>query len=443
MPLGITTSPPSKQLNLDFLKFWAGQTISNLGNSVTLFALPLLMYKLTGSAFNLGLMSAAQFVPYLLFGLVLGAWVDRVDRRRLMILTDIGRAALIATIPILAEAGKLHTWWIYVVGFLSSTLTICFDASQFAAIPSLVETDDLVTANGRIQASFSAASIVGPIIGGALISVIPIESVLYIDATSFLISSLSISLIQRSFNATREDGETRASLREDVVEGLRYVLSHPVLRNISIMMALINFVGASIYAQLVLFASDRLDATDAQIGWLYAADAIGVVCFSLAAGSFRKRWSFSRVALGALMIGGIATAIFSQLTNYWIALMMLAISSGVGIMFNINTGSLRQAIVPNHLLGRVISIASVLAWSAIPLGSLLGGIAIEKTDNVALVYFAIGALQFLIALAFSRTALGHAEDFLPAEAVAASNDVELTGIDQSRASQTSRSQVTP
>jgi MFS family permease len=436
-------APESERLSLDFWKFWAGQTISNLGNSVTLFALPLLIFKLTGSAFNLGLMSAAQFVPYLLFGLVLGAWVDRVDRKRLMIRADIGRAALIATIPLMAEIGELRTWWIYAVGFLSSTLTICFDGAQFAAIPSLVETDDLVTANGRIQASFSAASVVGPIIGGVLISVIPVETVLYIDAASFLISAGSISLIRRSFNMSNKEDHPATRLRDDIVEGLRYVLGHPVLRNISIMMALINFVGASIYAQLVLFASDQLGATDAQIGWLFAADAIGVVFFSLAAGMLRKRWSFSRVALGSLMLGGITIAIFSQLTNYWLAVPVFSIGAGLGIMFNINTGSLRQAIVPNHMLGRVISIASVMAWSAIPLGSLLGGIAIDRTGNVALVYFVIGVLQLGIALVFSRTALGHAEDFLPLEPMAASSDYVMSESDELRTSQTSRSQVTP
>lgn len=443
MARSTATTEARQRLSLDFWKFWAGQTISNLGNSVTLFALPLLMYELTGSAFNLGLMSAAEFLPYLLFGLVLGAWVDRVDRRRLMIAADICRAALIASIPVMAQIGELRTWWVYLVGFLSSTLTICFDGAQFAAIPSLVQTDDLVTANGRIQASFSAASIVGPIIGGALFSIVPIESVLYIDSASFLVSAGSIALIRRSFNTARQEDEIRTSLRADVVEGLRYVIGHPVLRNISAMMGLINFVGASVYAQLVLFANERLDASDAQIGWLFAANAVGVVVFSLAAGTLRKRWSFSRVALGALMCGGIATAIFSQLTSYWLAMPVFAIAAGLGILFNINTGSLRQAIVPNHLLGRVISVASVLAWSAIPLGSLLGGIAIEKTDDVALVYLVIGVLQFGIALAFSRTALGHAEDFLPSEPVAASQDFTATDVDQSRTSQTNRSQVTP
>jgi MFS family permease len=379
--------------NLDFRKFWAGQTISNLGTSVTLFALPLLIYKLTGSALNLGLMSAAEFTPFLLFGLILGAWVDRVDRRRLMILADIGRGALIATIPILAELGQLPTWWIYVVGFLISTLTICFDSSQFAAIPSLVETDDLVAANGRIQASYAAASVAGPILGGAIIGAVGLEEVFYVDAASFLVSAASLTLIRRRFNSPREESEEATRVREDIVEGLRYVLHHPVLRNISIMMALINFVGASVFAQLVLFADERLDADERQVGWLYAASAVGIVICSLLAGPLRARWSFSRVSLSALAASGGLIVVFAMMTNYWLAMPVIALESGLGTLFNINTGSLRQAIVPNHMLGRVISVSSVLAWSAIPLGGLLGAFAIERTGDVALVFAVIGLLQ--------------------------------------------------
>src|SRR5438132_6905957 len=112
--------------NGNFWKYWTGQTISNLGSSITLFALPLLVYKLTGSALNLGLSMAMNMLPYLLFGLLLGAWTDRVDRKRMMIFTDIGRAAIIATIPLMALMGSLSVWWIYAVGFLHTTLTICF-----------------------------------------------------------------------------------------------------------------------------------------------------------------------------------------------------------------------------------------------------------------------------------------------------------------------------
>src|SRR5437660_438151 len=157
-----TEKLPPARLSSDFWKYWTGQTISNLGSSITLFALPLLVYKLTGSAINLGLSAAANTLPYLLFGLVLGAWTDRVNRKRMMIFTDIARALIIALIPVLARLGTLNVWWIYAVGFVHSTLTICFESGQFAAIPNLVNQDDLVTANGRIQASYSGASILGP-----------------------------------------------------------------------------------------------------------------------------------------------------------------------------------------------------------------------------------------------------------------------------------------
>ena len=411
------------KFNSDFWKYWTGQTLSNLGSSITVFALPLLVYKLTGSALDLGIATAATFLPYLLFGLILGAWTDRVDRKLMMIGTDIARALVVASIPLLAALGLLTIWWIYVVAFVHATLRICFDAGEFAAIPSLVNRDDLVTANGRIQASYSAASIVGPLLAGVLVIRVPLPVLMLIDGFSFLLSAFSLALIRISFNS----GEKRAptSIRTDVVEGLRYVLSHPVLRNISIMMALVNFVGSTTYAQLILFAKVRLQASDVQASLLYSAGSLGVVILSLAAGQLRRRWSFSTVALGALMLEGALTAVFAFMHWYWVAIALWTLIGGLGILFNINTGSLRQAIVPNHMLGRVISIASVLAWSAIPLGSLLGGFAIAWTQNVALVYAVIGVLTFLIPFAFSFTALGHAERYIPAEKAAEKEVVNL------------------
>ncbi|HEX6800780.1 MAG TPA: MFS transporter, partial [Ktedonobacterales bacterium] len=224
--------------------------------------------------------------------------------------------------------------------------------------------------------------------------------------------ALSLAAIRTSFNAADEPGERKHILR-DVVEGLRYVLRHPVLRNISAMMAMVNFVATTTGTQLVLFAKTRLGASNAQVAWLYAAGSIGVVVLSLLAGPLRKRWSFSQVALGALMLSGILTVAFALQRNYWVALPLWGLEGGLGILFNINTGSLRQAIVPNEMLGRVISIAGVLAWSAIPLGALLGAAAIERTGNVTLVFAAIGGLVILIPLVFSFTALGHAERYIP------------------------------
>jgi len=414
-----------RRVPADFAKFWAGQTISNLGSSVTLFALPLLVFKLTGSPLNLGATSATSFLPYLLFGLVIGAWVDRVDRKRLMIATDLARAVLIAVIPLLADAGLLRVGWIYVVAFLQSTLTIAFDAAEFAAVPSLVESkDDLVTANGRIQASYSAAQVTGPLLAGLLIATISVQQLFWLDSLSFLLSAGSLVMVRRRFNAERPaadaeagagDGRERRAIFRDVADGLRYVLGHPVLRSISAMMAIINLVSSTMYAQIVLFAKERLAATDTEVGLLYSAGSIGVVALSLAAGRLRRRWSFSKVALGALVLDGLMGVALSFTRSYWVALPLWAAANGLGILFNINTGSLRQQIVPNEMLGRVISVAGVLAWSAIPLGTLLGGFAVERTDNVALVYGVIGGLVAMVALAFSFSPVGHAERYLPAE----------------------------
>ena len=232
-----------------------------------------------------------------------------------------------------------------------------------------------------------------------------------IDAISFLVSSLSIALVRIDFNAKK--GEQKTSIRSDVVEGLRYVLSHPVLRNISIMMALVNFVANASNNQIVLFAKVRLSASDVQVSLLFSAASLGVVIMGLLAGPLRKRWSFSTVALGALMLEGLLGVVFSLMRWYWVAAFIWMLAGGLGILFNINTGSLRQAIVPNQMLSRVLSIAGVLAWSAIPAGALVGGWVISATGNVALVYGVIGIITICIAVFFRLfTALADAQRYV-------------------------------
>jgi MFS family permease len=401
-------------VNRDFWRFWTAQTVSNLGSSFSQFAFPLLVYRLTGSAVDLGIATAATFLPYLVFGLPLGAWMDRVDRKRAMIALEWINAAVILSVPLVAEFGHLTVWVIYAVTFIQSTIFIAFSAGEFAAIPSLVATDDLVTANGRIQASYSAAQVAGPLLAGALILWLPLTWVLAFDSASFVFSALLLATIHRSFNVVSEEPKEPTTILHDVREGLRYVLSHPVLRNISLMMALINFVGATTWSQLVLFADERLDTTTGwKIGALYAAGSGGVVVTGLLAGRLRRRFSFTALAMTSLMLMGLATIVFAGMRWYWVALPIWAAQSGLGILFNINTGSLRQAIVPNQLLSRVLSIAGVLAWSAIPAGALVGGWVVSATDNVALVYGVIGLITIGIA-AFFRffTALGDAQRYV-------------------------------
>jgi MFS family permease len=413
------------KLSADFWKFWSGQVISVLGTSFTLFAEPLLIFKLTHSAINLALTMAAEMLPYLLFGLVIGAWVDRLDRKKMMVVVDVGMALVVGSIPFMAAINHLSVWWIYGVAFVTQTLFIFFSAGEFAAIPSLVGQDNLVTANGRIQASYFAATVFGPLMAGALAAFVSIPSLLLFDSISYLVSAAALLMVRRSFNAEKGEERKASTIRQDVVEGLRYVLGHPVLRNISAMMALVNFVSTTTGAQLVLYAKERLHASNAEIGMLFSVSGAGVVVFSLAAGRLRRRWSFSVVALSSLAISGALTLLFALTPWFWVALPIWGLEAGVAGLFNIQTGSLRQAIVPNHLLGRVMSIAGVLAWSAIPLGALLGGVAIEQTHNPELVYAVIGVITCAIPLGFSFTPLGHADKYLPKPEEVGSQEVVL------------------
>jgi predicted MFS family arabinose efflux permease len=357
-------------------------------------------------------------VPYLLFGLILGAVVDRVDRKRMMILVDLARGAVIAVLPVLFLLGQLRVEYIYAVGFVQSTLGIMFDAGEFAAIPSLVRTDDLVAANGRIMSCNQAGQVLGPVLAGALVAVMATADLLFIDTATFVLSAFTLSMIRVSFNAIEADrpvepagGSLVRGLLRDVREGLSYVWRHPVLRTISIMMALINFVSSSSFTQLVLFAKQVFAASDQQVGVLYAAGSAGVVAVGLSASWLRRRLSFPVVALGALVVCGLAMAGMAYSPWYWLAVPLWAVSTGFGLLLNINTGALRQAIVPNHMLGRIMSIAGVLAWSAIPLGALAGAAVINAT-SVSAVYAGMGLITAAIALLFAFSPIRHGERYL-------------------------------
>ncbi|HLW01936.1 MAG TPA: MFS transporter [Ktedonobacterales bacterium] len=400
----------------EFWLFFGGETISNLGSSFTLFALPLLVYRLTDSALYLALSTVVEMVPYLLFGLMIGAWVDRINRKRLMIVVDVLQALTLAFIPAIYALHSLSVWWIYGVGFVSAALKIGFESAQFAAIPQLVAASDLDTANGRIQASFSLAQMLGPVLAGALLFILPLPTLVLLDAASFLVSAGALLLIRVRFNAAGSEREQqRQSVRQDVIEGLRYVLKHPVLRAISLMTPIMNFLSTTTTAQLVLLAVVGYHAGNAQVGFLYAAGSLGIVLFSLLAGPVRQRWSFSKVAIFSLVLMGSLLFTLGFLSWYWGAVVVWGLSQGAEMLFNVAARSLRQAIVPDQLLGRVISVAMVLGYSSIPLGALAGGLVLQRigVTHVAQVYAAIGLLICVGGVGFSFGALGHAERYLP------------------------------
>ncbi|HEY0755179.1 MAG TPA: MFS transporter [Ktedonobacteraceae bacterium] len=435
----------------DFWKFWLGQTISACGGSFSSFAIPLLIFKLTGSSLDLALSVSAAVLPYFFLGLVIGAWVDHINRKRLMLFTDLARALIIASLFFAAQTGILSVWWIFAVAFLNAALGIGFDAANFAAIPSLVSQDKLLAANGRILAGNSTANVIGPLIAGALIAVVPLPVLFLVDAVSFLASAASLALVRTSFQpsaqksdplafapgpakqeAASSDGEQiqagpfanslensqASNLFTSIKEGLRYVLSHRFLSWITLLLLLANFILPTTAIQLVPLAREWFAASDTQIGLLYAASSLGTVLCSLLAERIGRRWSAGTLILASILLDGLFTLLAVLTHWYWVLLFFWCLRGGADVLFSISSYSLTQREVPSQLLGRVITFIRLLTWPSASLGALLGGIAIERTGNIALIYAIIGLLSIGMTLAFSATPLaraGQAETRQPAE----------------------------
>jgi predicted MFS family arabinose efflux permease len=240
----------------------------------------------------------------------------------------------------------------------------------------------------------------------------PVQALVLFDSFAYFCSVASLLMIRTSFDARAGRG-ARASMLRDVGEGLRYVFSHPVLRPLAIMTALFGLVDTTAIAQLVLFAKDRFHAGDSQVGLIYTASGVGLFVFSLTAGRVKRHLPFSKIVLTTGLVKGLFLLLIGLTPWYWTALVLWALSDGVTMLYNINTMSLRQVIVPPQLLGRVMSLAFVLAWCVIPLGSLLGGLAIAATGNVGLVYALIGVLHMAVAVPFFFSALRRAEQYIP------------------------------
>ncbi len=392
----------------DYRLFLTSQAISNLGSSFTVFALPLLVFRLTGSAVNLALTTAAGFLPYLLFGLVIGAMVDRVDRRRAMIATDIARAVTISAVPVLAASGALTIWWVYAIAFVNASLGVVSAAIETTAMPSLVPREALGDANGRLRATYAVCQVLGPLLAGALIGGgLPVTSVFAVDAVSFAAAALIMAGVRTRLNIERTDA--RRSVAADIRDGLAYVRADPVLRAVALHAALYSLVGGTVLTQLVLFAHDRLDAGGAQVGILFAGGSLGTAVAVFAAGRLGPRLSFRAATLGLMFCWSGLVLGLALSTDFWVAAAFWTAAAGLPSAYAVRTITLRQELVPDHLLGRVQTIAQVLAWSAQPVGALAGAWVIQTTGRISAVYAGIAILFALVTWCFWLGPLGRAD----------------------------------
>lgn len=379
----------------NFLRLWAGQSISELGSQVSQLAIPLLAaVDLHASPIEFSLLEVAGFAPFLLFALPAGAWVDRLRRRPVLIVGDASRAVLLSLIPVLWYLHQLRVWELLVLQFVTGTATVLFDVAYQSYLPSLVDRDDLVEGNARLQLTASTAQVAGPGASGALVGLVGAPYAIVADAASFVVST-AFTLRIRHAERPPERADRRPILSE-ALEGVRFVVGHPWLRRIAACTATSNLFSNMSFAILVLYMVRKLHMSSLTIGLVFAAGSAGAVVGALAAGRLQRRIGTGpTIVAGALFgsLAGLALPLAPRSLPIPVLIAGLFASSLGAVTYNIAQVSLRQAITPERLQGRMNAGMRWIVWGTIPLGSLAGGIIGQVAGlHVALWAGAVGGL---------------------------------------------------
>ncbi|MEU7189466.1 MFS transporter [Streptomyces sp. NPDC045470] len=361
----------------DFRRLWLGETVSGLGNSITVVALPLIaVVVLDADSTAVGLISAAVWLPWLLVGLPVGAWVDRMRKRPLMIACDLVSAVALVSIPLAAWADVLTLRQLLLVALVCGTAAVCFNTAYHSYIRIVLDGRDLLEGNAKLQGSEAATQVAGPGAAGLLAQAVGAVSGLVADAVTFLVSACCLKRIDVVEPAPARD-EERVPLRRQIAEGLRFLGRDPYLRSMVTWGAVLNMALMGSQAVQVVFLVRTLGLNSAMVGLLLTSSSVGGLVGALVTTRVTRRIGTGR----GLLLLQVVTAPFAllvPLASDGPGLLLFAVGAfalGVGIaVANVVVGSFRQTYCPPRLLGRVVATAMMLNHSTIPLGSLLGGV---------------------------------------------------------------------
>jgi MFS family permease len=359
----------------DFLKLWGAQSISQFGTQISGLAIPLAaILVLDASAFEVASLTTVEFLPFLLFTLPAGVWIDRVQRRPILVAADAGRAVALATIPVAYALDALTIGQLYAVGFAVGTLTVCFDVSYQSYLPALVERERLVEGNSKLEVSRSAAQVGGPGLAGVLIGAMTAPYAILLDAVSFVVSAIGIGAIGKAEPPPRASDSP--SVRRELWEGLRYVLVHRYWRALIACVATSNFFGQVAWSIALVYAVRRLDLSPELIGLIFALGSLGALAGALVAGRASTRLGVGpTILVSSALIGApmllVPLAPVSQPLPFLIAAFALVTFGGV--LYNVTAISLIQTVTPERLLGRQNASRRFVVWGVVPLGGLVGG----------------------------------------------------------------------
>lgn len=364
----------------DYVKFWSGESVSQVGSQVTLLALPLVgVLTLHATPFQMGVLNASSYLPFLVLTLFVGVYLDRVRRRPVMMASAVGRALVLVTIPVLHWAGLLRMEYLYPVALVLGVLTVLFEVAWQAYLPSLVSRDDLVEGNSKLQVSTSVAQVGGPALAGWLVAVLTAPVALLVDAASFVVSFAVLAAI-RHREPDREPAaeQDREPVLRSIAVGLRFTMGNRWLRPCVLEAGTYNLFWLVLETAFLLRAARELGMSATLIGVVLGGGAVGALIGSTLAERTSERLGIGRTVSLAMVTGCAAPLLVPAAAGPRpLVVTVLFVSFFVGgagtTVANIQVVSLRQAITPDAMLGRMNASYRFVSWGTVPLGALLGG----------------------------------------------------------------------
>lgn len=390
--------------NRDFRLLWIGQTVSVLGSRISAIAFPLLVLAVWRSPARAGIVGFANAIPLLLLQIPAGAMVDRWDRKRTMIWSDLIRAATLLSIGLALWAGSLTFWHVTLVAFLDGAFFVIFNLAENAAIPKVVPPEQLPTALAQNEARTRGSALAGGPLGGVLFGIgraWPFVA----DAVSYVVSIFTLAAIKTRF---REDtAPQHEPLVREVVEGFGWLWRQPFIRATSLLVAGGNFIFQALLLVVIVVATER-GAAPAEVGLMLSFIGVGGLL-----GSFVAAWAQRHLSARTIIVGvnwaWAALLPLIALPIPWYAIgPVIGFMAFVGPTWNVLVSTYELSLIPDRLLGRVTSVILMLAWGSIPLGSLVAGAALEWLDQAPAVLSLAGMMAVVAIIATFSPAVRHA-----------------------------------
>lgn len=380
--------------DVDFVKLWLGQFVSEAGSQVSLLALPTVaILILHATPFQVGLLGALEFLAFPVLGLIAGVYSDRFRRIRIMAACDVLRTLIYGSVPLAWALGVLYIGQLYVVALLAGICTVFFDVSYQSYLPALVNRRDLVEGNSKLEVTRSIAQLGGPALAGFLIQLVGAALAILVDAASYVVSVISLIAIRKPEADPRPAGEVGAGFWHELWEGVQVVIGNSTLWKIAGSTATNNLGSNIMFAVYLIFAYRYLHLPPAEVGVVFAAGGLGGLLGALTTSAVTRRLGLGSTLFFSITIGGLA-ALLVPLAQFGLALPILIVSLAIGFymgpVYNINQVSLRQAITPDRVQGRMNATMRTIVWGTIPIGAFVGGILGSTIGVVPTIFIGAG-----------------------------------------------------